>query len=436
MSRGTSHPADNPAQNPSALRTPSGRLAILNQPCLGSSSPSTARVTFGFPPMADARGDLGRETGWDIDVRSPAVAESNRMAMPDKLCAWSDWIRGLPSRGIDVAVAVATSAATVGPVLVSRAWWAVALALLASVPVLWRRRAPVWVTAVVGLAMTALVIGGHKPLLPYGPLVGVYTIAAVSAPLVRLSVLPIIGAAVYVSLVVPHDNLDAYRVVGTAFVAAYALGTSARAHRAQTAELAERDHRLAQERAMAAAQERTRIARDMHDIVTHSVGLMVAHAEAAFDAIADTGRGALAQLRGALGALRSDGNGVREPQPGLDALPGLIERTRRAGLHVNLTSDGVPRPVTANVDVAAYRIVQEALTNVMRHADARAVQVRLRWVNTALEVEVADDGKGADGVTGGHGLVGMRERTAACGGTLQAGPGREGFVVAATLPVG
>jgi signal transduction histidine kinase len=193
--------------------------------------------------------------------------------------------------------------------------------------------------------MTALVIGGHKPLLPYGPLVGVYTIAAVSAPLVRLSVLPIIGAAVYVSLVVPHDNLDAYRVVGTAFVAAYALGTSARANRAQTAELAERDHRLAQERAMAAARERTRIARDMHDIVTHSVGLMVVQAEAgplvirtdparaetAFDAIADTGRSALAQLRGALGALRSDGNGVREPRPGLDALPGLIERTRRVG---------------------------------------------------------------------------------------------------------
>jgi signal transduction histidine kinase len=378
------------------------------------------------------------------------VAEPNRMAMPDKLRVWSDWIRGLPSRGLDIVITVATSAATVGPVLVSRAWWAVALALLASVPVLWRRRAPVWVTAVVGLAMTALVIGGHKPLLPYGPLVGVYTIAAVSAPLVRLSVLPIIGAAVYVSLVVPHDNLDAYRVVGTAFVAAYALGTSARAHRAQAAELAERDHRLTQERVMAAAQERTRIARDMHDIVTHSVGLMVvqaeagplvirpdpARAEAAFDAIADTGRGALAQLRGVLGALRSDENGLREPRPGLSALPGLIERSRRVGLNVTLTSDGAPRPVTANVDVAAYRIVQEALTNVMRHADAQAVRVRLRWADTALEVEVADDGKGADGVIGGHGLAGMRERAAACGGKLQAGPGMDGFVVAATLPVG
>src|SRR5258708_20376307 len=142
MSRSTLQPADSPAQNPPAVRTPSGRLAILNQPCLGSSSPSTARVTFGFPPMADARGDLGRETGWDIDVRSPAVAESNRMAMPDKLCAWSDWMRGLPSRGIDVAVPVATPAATVGPVLVSRAWRAVALALLAPRPVLCRPPPP------------------------------------------------------------------------------------------------------------------------------------------------------------------------------------------------------------------------------------------------------------------------------------------------------
>jgi hypothetical protein len=118
------------------------------------------------------------------------VAEPNRMAMPDKLRAWSDWIRRLPSRGLDIAVTVATTAATVGPVLVSRAWWAVTLALLASVPVLWRRRAPIGVTVVVGLAMTALVIVGHKPLLPYGPLVGVYTIAAVSAPRVRLLALP------------------------------------------------------------------------------------------------------------------------------------------------------------------------------------------------------------------------------------------------------
>jgi signal transduction histidine kinase len=366
------------------------------------------------------------------------------------LRAWSDRLRGLPPRGIDIAVTVATAAATVGPVLVSPAWWAVALGLLASVPVLWRRRVPVSVTVVVGLAMTVMVIGGYKPLIPYGPLVGVYTIAALSTPLARLSAMPVIGAAVYFSLVLPHENLDAYRVVGTAFIAAYALGTSARARRARIAELAERDHRLAQERATAAALERTRIARDMHDIVTHSVGLMVVQAEAgplvirpdperaeaAFDAIADTGRGALAQLRGLLGTLRSGENGIPESRPGLDALPGLVERTRRVGINVTLTSDGAPRPVSADVDVTAYRIVQEALTNVLCHADARAVQVRLHWADTALEVEVADDGKGTDGSAGGQGLVGMRERTIACGGALRSGPGKEGFVVAATLPVG
>jgi hypothetical protein len=128
------------------------------------------------------------------------------MPLSDGVRAWSDWIRGLPPRGIDLAVTIAISAATVGPVLASGAWWAVGLALLASVPVLWRRKAPVWVTAVVGLAMTALVMGGYKPLLPYGPLVGVYTIAAVSTPLVRLSALPVIGAAVYVSLDVTYES--------------------------------------------------------------------------------------------------------------------------------------------------------------------------------------------------------------------------------------
>jgi signal transduction histidine kinase len=192
----------------------------------------------------------------------------------------------------------------------------------------------------------------------------------------------------------------------------------------------------------------------MHDILTHSVGLMVVQAEAgplmlrsdpvraeaAFDAIADTGRDALTQLRTLLGALRPGENGHREPQPGLAALPDLVERTGQAGLEVTLTSDGVPRRVAADVDVAAYRIVQEALTNVLRHADAHTARVRLRWAETVLEVEIADDGRGAGGAGGagggGHGLIGMRERASACGGTLRAGPGNGGFVVAAALPVG
>lgn len=357
----------------------------------------------------------------------------------------------IPPRVVDVAITVVVSAATVGPALVPfrQPWWVVALAVLASVPVLWRRRAPIAVTWVVGLAMTALVMW-EKPMLPYGPLVGTYTIAALSPPLLRLVAIPVIGAGVYVSLALPQEGLDSYRVVGTAFVAAYALGTSTRARRARAAELAERALRLERERAIAAAHERARIARDMHDILTHSVGLIVVQAEAgplmlrsdpdraqaAFDAIADTGRGAIAQLRTLLGAMRSDQDGHREPQPGLAALPDLVERTGRTGLRVTLTGDGPPRPLPAEVDVAAYRIVQEALTNVLRHAHASTARVRLCWTPGALRVEVADDGRGADGAAGGHGLIGMRERASACGGTLHAGPGDHGFVVVATLPVG
>ncbi|MEU7749221.1 histidine kinase [Nonomuraea sp. NPDC049158] len=379
--------------------------------------------------------------------------------MPGLIERLRTWLTDVPPRVVDIAITVAVSAATVGPALVPSAqpWWVVALAVLASVPVLWRRRAPLVVTCVVGLAMTALVMW-EKPMLPYGPLVGTYTIAALSPPLLRLAAVPVIGAGVYVSLALPHEGLDSYRVVGTAFVAAYALGTSTRARRARAAELAERALRLERERAIAAAHERARIARDMHDILTHSVGLIVVQAEAgplmlqadpvraraAFDAIADTGRGAIAQLRTLLGTMRSGQPGSREPQPGLAALPELLEQTGRSGLRVTLTSDGVPRSIPVEVDVAAYRIVQEALTNVLRHADARSARVRLRWTPGALAVEVADDGKGTDGkgTDGegaggeGHGLIGMRERAAACGGTLRAGRGEKGFVVAASLPVG
>ncbi|MBC6459611.1 sensor histidine kinase [Actinomadura sp. HBU206391] len=290
------------------------------------------------------------------------MAVTDRVPVPAGLRDRADRFRRRPAREIDIAVAVVVSAATVAPTLVpvSQAWWIVALALLASAPVLWRRRAPMRIGLVVGVAMTALVIW-HKPVLPYGPLVCVYTIAALSPPLLRMLSIPVIGVTVYVSLVLPDEQLEVYRAVGTAFAAAYALGTSARARRARAAELAERTRRLAQERATAAARERTRIARDMHDILTHSVGLMVVQAEAgpvvmrsdrrcaeaAFDAIAETGRGALTQLRGLLGTLRSEESAGGEPQPSLDAVPHLVERTARACLEVTLTSAGEPRAVAA-----------------------------------------------------------------------------------------
>ncbi|MFC4912614.1 sensor histidine kinase [Actinomadura gamaensis] len=348
----------------------------------------------------------------------------------------------------DLAVAVAVTAATVVPAL-PRGPVVALLALLASAPVLWRRRAPLPVGIVVGAAMTGLVLW-EKPFLPYGPLVAVYTIAEQSDTRTRIASIPLIAADVYVSLALPHEDTDVYRSLAAVFVAAYALGTNTRARRARAAELAERERRLAGEREAAAERERARIARDMHDIVTHSVGLMVvqaeagpvvlaaspARAEAVFDSIADTGRDALTQLRSVLGTLRpAEPSG---PAPGLDTLPDLVEGARRAGLEAVLDlPDPVP-DVPPGVAVAAYRIVQEALTNTVRHAGATRVEVRLRLTAGALRVEVLDDGTGPSSTGSGHGLIGMRERAAACGGTLRAAPaaGGRGFAVEAVLPVG
>ncbi|NUR84260.1 MAG: sensor histidine kinase, partial [Nonomuraea sp.] len=291
----------------------------------------------------------------------------------------------------DLAVTVVVVLAAVVPLFVPepRAWWLFGLALLSSAPVYWRRVAPVLTCAIVGTATSVMVLW-EKPLLPLGSLICLYTVAAQSTRAQRLAVIPATIVFVTVSLIVPHESAETYRYVAVAFVAAYALGTGARARRAQAAELEERERRLASEREAAAAEERTRIARDVHDIVTHSVGLMVvqaeagpvalkgdpARAEAAFDTIGEIGRSALVQLRGLLGTLRA---GEERPErPGLDALPELVARIGRAGVRVELAGVGAARPVSPEVDVAAYRIVQEALTNVVKHAPGARATVRVQ----------------------------------------------------------
>ncbi|MFB9831871.1 sensor histidine kinase [Actinoallomurus acaciae] len=355
---------------------------------------------------------------------------------------------------VDLAVGAVVTVAMVVPAFVPyvQPWWVVLLSVLGSVPVIWRRTFLIPVGLVAGSAVTVLALG-HESLthqlpwlMPYGPLVWTYTFADLAKPIWRAAGSVVVAAGVVFSLVLPHESFDTSGYVITSYVAAYALGVGARAHRAQRQAMEERTRRLEEERAVAVAEERTRIARDMHDIVTHSVGLMVvqaeagplvvrsdpARADAAFEAIADTGREAIGQLRQMLGALR--GTAEREPQPGLAATPGLIDRARQAGLEVHLEEQGARRPVPAAVDVAAYRIIQECLTNTLRHAAARTVSLCLGWSDRALTIEVADDGGGAPDVREGHGIVGMRERAGACGGTLVIDP--YGFTVTATLPIG
>jgi len=209
-----------------------------------------------------------------------------------------------------------------------------------------------------------------------------------------------------------------------------------------------------EEKARAAVDaERGRIARELHDVVAHSVSVMVVQAQAgprlladqkktalAFASIERAGREALVELRRMLGILRTgDERADVGPQPGLAALDALLAQVRDAGLAVDCVVDGDQRPLPVGVDLSAYRIVQEALTNTLKHANGHRAVVTLRYGMSWLDIEVVDDGRGAraSGVDGtGHGLIGMRERVALYGGELLTGPceGR-GFEVRARLPL-
>jgi signal transduction histidine kinase len=202
----------------------------------------------------------------------------------------------------------------------------------------------------------------------------------------------------------------------------------------------------------AVAEERERIARELHDVVAHGVSAVVVQAEAAEELLATDPAGtreslwtiqrlsreALNEMRQALGILR-DGSGEQSlaPQPTLAELPGLIDRNRAAGLAVRFEVEGAPRPLPPGLEVSAYRVVQEGLTNVRRHARGAPAVVSLRYRPAALEIEIADDGPGAHALegAGGHGLIGMRERVTFFGGEFSAATrGEGGFAVTATFP--
>jgi signal transduction histidine kinase len=362
-------------------------------------------------------------------------------------------IRALPPIAVDAVVALACYLATIAtPIVDGEGTPSMFLfAALASLPLVWRRRWPVLTTFITGIATVVLALADLLHEVPYGQLVATYTFAALASPKWRAIGIASSAVGLAISLT-PKSNLLPVGATVILFVAAYALGAIARSRRELIETLEARAQKLAADYAEAAARERERIARDMHDILAHSVSLIVVQAEAGpvvvrsdpdravsvFDAIADAGRDALAQLRRTLGVLRSEG-ASRAPQPGLDALGTLVAQARAAGLAATLEETGDRRPIAPDTAVAAYRVVQESLTNVVKHAHAGAVDVRLRWTDAALELEVRDDGRGGNGrvPTGGHGLIGMRERVAACGGTLTTGTAADGpgFRVAATLPL-
>ena len=203
---------------------------------------------------------------------------------------------------------------------------------------------------------------------------------------------------------------------------------------------------------LAVAEERARIARELHDVVGHSVSVMTVQAAAvrrllepdqdkereALEVVEQTGREALAEMRRMVGVLRRPEEApALAPQPSLEHLEQLLSTTREAGLPVELTIEGTPAELPPALDTTAYRIVQEALTNAVKHANADRAEVLVRYGNGTVELVVSDDGRGnGDGGGSGHGLVGMRERVSVYGGELEAGPqAGGGFRLRATLPV-
>src|SRR6266516_6075426 len=325
------------------------------------------------------------------------------------------------------------------------------------------RRFPGAVLAIsVASGLAVAVLGVPPVVLGLAILVAVYSVAAYGGRWVSLAGLAAaeLGSA---AVQLTPGRVQAPTVVtnGLVIAAAWLLGYFVGVRRAYTARLeqtAELERARAELARRAVAEERLRLARELHDVVAHSISVIAvqsgvgAHvaktqpneAAKALAAIEATSRAALTELRRLLGVLRQEGEpqGSLAPVPGLADLDALLAEGAKAGLGVRLQVEGTPSPLPAGVDLSAYRIVQEALTNVVKHAGPARAQVTIGYHDQDVTVEVTDNGRGVTAPTGdgharvGHGLIGMRERVAVFGGDLEAGPRPGGgFRVAARLPL-
>jgi signal transduction histidine kinase len=330
---------------------------------------------------------------------------------------------------------------------------AVPVGLLMTLPLAWRRRAPLTVVAVVMAALagqTVLDSSEQPPQTPFLALVvAVYSVAAYTERPRAL-----LGGAVSLTVILLSEP-DDFIVAGPLYTGVWLAGRLYRDRQRLATALQSRTAALEREQEetarLATAEERARIARELHDVVAHSVSVMVVQAGAerlalgpgqestreTLVSIEKTGRQALAEMRRLLGMLRKEDEGLAlAPLPSLDHLDSLVAHVREAGLPVELHVEGTRQTLPAGVDVSAYRIVQEALTNALRHAGPARARVVVRYGEGEVELEVADDGRGPQEVNGsGHGLVGMRERVALYGGELNTGLREEGgYAVRARLP--
>jgi signal transduction histidine kinase len=337
------------------------------------------------------------------------------------------------------------------------------LALLMTVPLVLRRRFPLElvVTIFVVAAVTDIWNVPDNTTFVIGVImVAMYSVGAYADQTRALLGMAALLAFFGIGTIKDGDTLEDLIFVSIIGGGVWSAGRIVRSRRRLAAVLAEKNVLLEQEqeaRALqAVAEERTRIARELHDVVAHSVSVMVMQAGAerralgderpdtreVLDVIEQTGRQALGEMRRLLGMLRKDDDELAlAPQPSLEYLETLVSQVREAGLPVELEVEGTPVALPAGVDLSAYRIVQEALTNALKHAGPARARVRVRYRRDEVELEILDDGAGedvtAENGAAGHGLVGMRERVSLFGGDLDAGGRREGgYAVRARLPIG
>jgi signal transduction histidine kinase len=370
-------------------------------------------------------------------------------------------------------VLAGTSVATVlsgTPAFGRPEWLGLVLALCSTLPVAVRRRWPIPVAGVLLFTNGADLVAAapHEAALqPYVALVlagySVGSRAEGRFSLLLPACLAVAAVPVFAFALADHQSLGNEITSYVWLVAAWGTGRVVRGMRRTTRELEAANAELAEHREIAAeaavAVERGRIAREIHDVIAHNVSMMVVQAGAAarvleadeprvrsaLETIADTGRQTVDEMRSLLGILRShdDATAARAPQPGLADLGSLADGLRRAGISVDWRVEGECRRLPQALDLSAYRIVQEALTNSLKHARGSCAQVVVRYAERALSLEITDSGGSRNGVRvdrapgtgGGHGIVGMRERAALFGGELNAVPTPDGFQVTATFPL-
>jgi len=407
----------------------------------------------------------------DLLERTLAFARSNVLFTDTLLAGLLIFVFVLPVLGLSGDAEAAVSLLLIAPLALRRTWPLVTLGL------------------VTAAGLLQLAVLDDFLLADVSALIVIYTVAAYGERWSSRAVLitGLLAAVLGPSRFYGTDGAAAFLTlsftIAVSVVAAWALGTLRRSrlqHRAGLAEQARlRELERQQELRLAASTERTRIAREMHDVVAHSLSVVIAQADGGryagraspetalttLESIAATGRQALSDMRSLLGVLREDGEALHAPQPDVADVAALVAEVRASGLDVDLLIEGEPRPLPAGPSLAAYRIVQESLTNVLKHAGpACRAWVRLHWREEALEVSVIDDGRGAgaaivtagrvahglptvpmETTTGpepglpqahsGHGLNGMRERVTLYGGRMEVGPrSGGGFAVSAVIP--